>query len=161
MSSTPLPTKQTQSQPNTLEPSLLSNIQFPTNSAIPSKLNQIPTDVPTLVCNNLIVTQPLPAPHHMQTRSKNDIFKPKITYAAQVDYTTIEPASYSHASKHNQWCIAIDEEFQALQKQGTWSLVPMLATKNVMGCKWVYKPKHNNDGTITRYKARLVAKGFH
>ena len=97
----------------------------------------------------------------MQTRSKNGIFKPKVSYAAQVDYTTIEPTSYTNASKHNQWCIAMDEEFQALKKQGTWFLVPLPATKNVMGCKWVYKLKHNSDGSIARYKARLVAKGFH
>ena len=55
----------------------------------------------------------------------------------------------------------MDEEFQALQKQGTWALVPTPSTKNIVGCKWVYKLKYNSDGSIFRYKARLVAKGFH
>ena len=31
----------------------------------------------------------------------------------------------------------------------------------MVGCKWVFKLKHNSDGSINRYKARLVAKGFH
>jgi hypothetical protein len=150
LSTSLLPTNQTQ-----------STAESPIQSAIPSSMNQIPTAVPPLVCNSPTVPQPLPPTHPMQTRSKSGIFKPKVTYAAQVDYTTTEPTSYTPASKHTQWCTAMDEEFQALQKQGTWSLVPMPANKNVVGCKWVYKLKHNSDGTIARYKARLVAKGFH
>ena len=55
----------------------------------------------------------------------------------------------------------MDEEFAALQRQGTWSLVPHSPSQNVVGCKWVYKLKLNCDGSINRYKARLVAKGFH
>uniref|UniRef100_A0A2N9HUN6 Reverse transcriptase Ty1/copia-type domain-containing protein n=1 Tax=Fagus sylvatica TaxID=28930 RepID=A0A2N9HUN6_FAGSY len=53
------------------------------------------------------------------------------------------------------------KEYAALQRQGTWSLVPPPPSKNIVGCKWVYKLKHNSDGSISRYKARLVAKEFH
>ena len=52
------------------------------------------------------------------------------------------------------------EEYQALQKQGTWSLVPLPPTKTSIGCKWIFKLKRNSDGSIARYKARLVAKGY-
>ena len=52
----------------------------------------------------------------------------------------------------------MDEEFIALTRQRTWILVPPSPTQNVVGCKWVFKLKHNNDGSISRYKARLVAK---
>jgi hypothetical protein len=55
----------------------------------------------------------------------------------------------------------MDEEFSALQRQHTWSLVPPLIGKNIVGCKWVFKLKRNSNGSISRYKARLVAKGFH
>jgi hypothetical protein len=97
----------------------------------------------------------------MQTRSKSGIYKPKLGYAAQVDYTVTEPPSYKIAAQHSPWCTAMQEEFAALQKQGTWSLVPPPPHKNIVGCKWVYKLKRHSDGTIARYKARLVAKGFH
>ena len=54
----------------------------------------------------------------------------------------------------------MDSEFQSLQKQKTWSLAPLLAHKNVVTCKWVYKLKRNADGSIARNKARLVARGY-
>ena len=31
---------------------------------------------------------------------------------------------------------------------------------NVVGTRWVYDVKSNNDGVVERYKARLVAQGF-
>jgi hypothetical protein len=30
----------------------------------------------------------------------------------------------------------------------------------VIDCRWVFKLKHNTNGTIERHEARLVAKGF-
>jgi hypothetical protein len=52
-------------------------------------------------------------------------------------------------------------EFEALQRQNTWSLVPPSPSQNLVGCRWVYKIKRATDGSVSRYKARLVAKGFH
>jgi hypothetical protein len=54
----------------------------------------------------------------------------------------------------------MDEEYNALMKNGTWHLVPSASGQNVIDCKWVYKVKRKADGTVERYKARLVAKGF-
>uniref|UniRef100_A0A2N9IQM4 Integrase catalytic domain-containing protein n=1 Tax=Fagus sylvatica TaxID=28930 RepID=A0A2N9IQM4_FAGSY len=143
------------------QPSSTSAVQNTLASTSPSPLPPVNTTDPTIPTSATITNPTPPLQHHMQTRSKHGIFKPKVSYAAHIDYTTTEPTSYTNASKHSQWCTAMDEEFQALQQQGTWSLVPLPATKNVVGCKWVYKLKHNSDGSIARYKARLVAKGFH
>ena len=52
-------------------------------------------------------------------------------------------------------------EFDALLRNGTWTLVAPSPTMNIVGCKWVFRIKRNADGSIDRYKARLVAKGFH
>ncbi|KAG8500741.1 hypothetical protein CXB51_004438 [Gossypium anomalum] len=32
--------------------------------------------------------------------------------------------------------------------------------RRVVGCKWIFKLKHNADGSIARYKGRLVVKGY-
>ena len=71
----------------------------------------------------------------MTTRSKAGIFKPKALAAtvskpksavkATIDYTLIEPPSFKIVAQYPQWCLAMDEEFDALRRQGTWSLVPI------------------------------------
>ena len=52
------------------------------------------------------------------------------------------------------------QEFQALQRNNTWHLVPLVSGVNIIDSKWVFKVKKHADGSIERYKARLVAKGF-
>lgn len=54
----------------------------------------------------------------------------------------------------------MQEEYDALQTQGTWVLVSPPTNRSIFCCKWVYKVKKNLDGSIARYKARLVAQGF-
>ena len=54
----------------------------------------------------------------------------------------------------------MNEEMVALHVNKTWDLVPLPKDKNIIGCKWIYKVKHNADGSVSRYKARLVAKGY-
>ena len=101
----------------------------------------------------------------MVTRSKNDISKKKILHTTttkpKLDYLQTEPPSLTIAFKILEWTATMQDEFDALQRQNTWSLVPPLAGQNIIGCRWVYKLKRNSDGSISRYKARLVVKGFH
>nr|GFA41255.1 hypothetical protein [Tanacetum cinerariifolium] len=54
------------------------------------------------------------------------------------------------------------QEYAALMRNSTWSIVSPIPNANVVDCKWVYKFKRDQTGAgaITRYKARLVAKGF-
>ncbi|MCO5550633.1 hypothetical protein L7F22_004122 [Adiantum nelumboides] len=55
----------------------------------------------------------------------------------------------------------MNKEMDALYGNETWELAPLPKGKKLIGCRWVYKIKHNNDGSVSRYKARLVAKGMH
>jgi histone deacetylase 1/2 len=52
------------------------------------------------------------------------------------------------------------EEFDALQRNRTWELVPRPPHANVITGKWVFKHKLLPDGTLERYKARWVVRGF-
>ncbi|PNX98781.1 hypothetical protein L195_g022038 [Trifolium pratense] len=100
--------------------------------------------------------------HTIVTRSKNNIFKPKRVFHASNHPLpeNLEPSNVRQAMQHPHWRHAISEEFNALIRNGTWSLVPPPQDKNIVDCKWLFRIKRNPDGTIARYKARLVAKGF-
>ncbi|AAG12527.1 Hypothetical Protein [Arabidopsis thaliana] len=54
---------------------------------------------------------------------------------------------------------SMTEEYDALIKTKTWSLVPKPAGTNIINSIWLYKHKYNADGSLSRYKSRLVANG--
>jgi hypothetical protein len=54
----------------------------------------------------------------------------------------------------------MQEEFDALQRNQTWELVPCPPRTNVITGKWVFKHKLRSDGTLERYKAHWVVRGF-
>jgi hypothetical protein len=62
--------------------------------------------------------------------------------------------------KSSQWQLVMSEEYDALLKNDTWTLVPSRPGMNLVDCKWIFKIKRHADGSIERYKVRLVAKGF-
>lgn len=54
----------------------------------------------------------------------------------------------------------MQDEFDALIKNNTWTLVPTTVDMNIVGNKWVFRTKFHSYGSLQKYKTRLVAKGF-
>nr|CAN60617.1 hypothetical protein VITISV_003256 [Vitis vinifera] len=54
----------------------------------------------------------------------------------------------------------MSSELTALMKHGTWDLVPIPLSCNLVGCKWVFRVKRKPNGSVDRFKARLVATGY-
>jgi len=54
----------------------------------------------------------------------------------------------------------MNEELDQIEKNDTWELVPRPLDKNVIGTKWIFKNKLNENGEVIRNKARLVYKGY-
>lgn len=71
-----------------------------------------------------------------------------------------EPKIVRDALEDDDWYKAMEEEIQQIEKNKTWSLVPRPEDKNVIGTKWVFRNKLDENGQITRNKARLVCKGY-
>ncbi|GJT64335.1 ribonuclease H-like domain-containing protein [Tanacetum coccineum] len=63
------------------------------------------------------------------------------------------PKSYSDAFTDPNWQNAMTDEYNALIKNNTWTLVPRPVNVNIV-------QKYLADGTLSRYKACLVANGI-
>jgi hypothetical protein len=72
----------------------------------------------------------------------------------------VEPICFEDVVGHALWDKTMHEEMATWDANRTWELVPLPEGKKAIGCKWVYKMKHNSNGSISKYKARLVAKGY-
>ncbi|KAH9750213.1 retrovirus-related pol polyprotein from transposon RE1 [Citrus sinensis] len=124
-----------------------------------STINQTSPDMPLSTSRSLSSPpQSIISTHPMITRAKAGIFKPKAFLTA---HNSLEPSNISEAFSDSKWKAAMQDEFDALIRNKTWSLVPMDPEYKLVGCKWVFRTKYNIDGSVSKYKARLVAKGFH
>lgn len=71
-----------------------------------------------------------------------------------------EPKIVKDSLEDVDWSKAMEEEIEQIEKNKTWTLVPRPKDKNVIGTKWVYRNKLDENGEVTRNKARLVFKGY-
>ncbi|KAI3771239.1 hypothetical protein L6452_02399 [Arctium lappa] len=72
----------------------------------------------------------------------------------------IEPTHVSEALADSDWVTAMQDELNQFEALKVWRLVPKPQGKTIIGTKWVFKNKKDEDGTVIRNKARLVAKGY-
>jgi hypothetical protein len=72
----------------------------------------------------------------------------------------VESTCIEQVIENPKWDNAMDEEMATLDVNATWKLVVLLKDKKGIGCKWVYKVKHNAHGSVSRHRGRLVAKGY-
>ncbi|GKB29508.1 putative RNA-directed DNA polymerase, partial [Tanacetum coccineum] len=135
----------------------------PTSQTSPESSNGQPSPVSTTS-----ISPPPPPPPTTRQRLANLHQNPKqrVPYNPFTNHTTIllttitKPTSFTVANNSPEWHQAMKEEYDALMKNETWSLVPRASNTNVADGKWVYKLKRDKNGAITCYKARFVAKGF-
>jgi hypothetical protein len=72
----------------------------------------------------------------------------------------IEPTSVEEALQDADWINAMHEELNNFTRNEVWTLEERPKGARVIGTKWVFRIKQDNQGVVVRNKARLVAKGF-
>ncbi|GJS36760.1 retrovirus-related pol polyprotein from transposon TNT 1-94 [Tanacetum coccineum] len=74
--------------------------------------------------------------------------------------STIEPKNINEALKDENWVMAMQEELNQFKTNDVWELVPNPMDMTIIGTKWVYRNKLDENGVVTRNKDRLVAQGY-
>ncbi|GJV11425.1 retrovirus-related pol polyprotein from transposon TNT 1-94 [Tanacetum coccineum] len=74
--------------------------------------------------------------------------------------STIEPKNVNEALGDESWIVAMQEELNQFIANDIWDLVPQPKNMTIIGTKWVFRNKLDENGVVSRNKARLVAQGY-
>ncbi|GJZ24521.1 retrovirus-related pol polyprotein from transposon TNT 1-94 [Tanacetum coccineum] len=74
--------------------------------------------------------------------------------------SSVEPKNIKEAIQDESWTMAMQEELTQFKTNDVWCLVPPPKNQTIIGTKWVFKNKLDENGVVSRNKARLVAQGY-
>ncbi|GKD04526.1 retrovirus-related pol polyprotein from transposon TNT 1-94, partial [Tanacetum coccineum] len=70
------------------------------------------------------------------------------------------PKNVKEAIQDESWIMAMQEELNQFKINDVWSLIPPPDNQTIIGTKWVFKNKLDENGVVSKNKARLVAQGY-
>ncbi|GJT21243.1 retrovirus-related pol polyprotein from transposon TNT 1-94 [Tanacetum coccineum] len=74
--------------------------------------------------------------------------------------STIDPNNINEVLKDESWVVAMQEELNQFVANDVWELIPNPKNMTIIGTKWIYRNKLDENGVVSRNKARLVAQGY-
>ncbi|GJV21653.1 retrovirus-related pol polyprotein from transposon TNT 1-94 [Tanacetum coccineum] len=74
--------------------------------------------------------------------------------------STIEPKNVNEALTDDSWIVAMQEELNQFIANDVWELVPQPRNMAIIGTKWVFRNKLDENGDVSQNKAWLVAQGY-
>ena len=94
------------------------------------------------------------------TRSKASHLSNFCGHFAFVSIT--DPTKVDEAFLEPEWIQAMQEELHQFELNNVWELVkrPDPRKHNIIGTKWIYRNKQDENGLVVRNKAQLVAQGY-
>lgn len=72
----------------------------------------------------------------------------------------VEPKIVIETCKDEYWIKTMEEELMQTETNQTWEHVPRLANKIVIGTKWLFQNKLNENLHFVRRKEMLVCTGY-
>ena len=72
----------------------------------------------------------------------------------------VEPTKVEKARQDESWLEAMHDELLWFQRNDVQTLVPRLDGEHIIGTKWIFRNKIDEEDNVIRNKARLVAQGY-
>nr|GEZ93642.1 retrovirus-related Pol polyprotein from transposon TNT 1-94 [Tanacetum cinerariifolium] len=73
--------------------------------------------------------------------------------------STIEPKNVNEALEDKRWIVAMQEELNQFVTNDVWELVPQPKNMTIIGTKWVFRNKLDENGIVSQNKARTRVLG--
>ena len=138
-------------------------------AGVPARLPVIPEMV-------AVPNEPQPEPAAVHSRPPH-IKKPIVRYGVEEQLNIAEeviasalcaaeleePKTLKEARKRpddGKWLTAAQEEMDSLIEHERWSLTKLPQGRKIVGSKWVFKVKLDENGEAARYKCRCMAQGY-
>ncbi|GJT95818.1 retrovirus-related pol polyprotein from transposon TNT 1-94, partial [Tanacetum coccineum] len=78
-----------------------------------------------------------------------------VNYLSEMD-----PKKLFEALEEEGWIIAMQKELNQFERNNVWTLVPKPHGKTIIGTKWIWKNKMDENGIVNKNNTRLVAQGY-
>jgi len=70
----------------------------------------------------------------------------------------IEPTKVDEALADDGWILAMQDELNQFKRNDVWDLVPKPEHKNIIGTKWVFRNKLNEQGACVQGFDQILEK---
>ena len=72
----------------------------------------------------------------------------------------LEPKDVDNALEDSYWIMAMQDKLSQFNRNHVWDLVPKPKDHSIIGTKWIFRNKLDEDGNVVRNKPRLIAQGY-
>ena len=72
----------------------------------------------------------------------------------------VEPTKVKEALQDESWVEAMHDELLQIQRNDVWTLVPISEGEHIIGTKWIFRNKNDEEGNVICNKVHFVAQGY-
>nr|GFA24789.1 retrovirus-related Pol polyprotein from transposon TNT 1-94 [Tanacetum cinerariifolium] len=80
----------------------------------------------------------------------------KVSDVVNIKESKNQPKNVNEALKDESWIIVMQEELNQFIANNVWELVPHPKSTTIIGTKWVYRKKLDENDVVSRNKARML-----